>query len=494
MIRWHRNLWNRRLIAAAGLIAMGLASAWALGAFTQRPHAVTAAGPEERSANEAVRVATIRPKKDPTFSVGIQQLAWVKPYFEASLKTRVSGVVRQVNVNIGDTVKKGDLMAELDVPDLAYEVGQKEATVQQRRQELKVSQAKALAADALVEITRAALDQQKAGVLQAEASRDYRKKRLDRFRELLKRQAINEDLVDEQDKEWRAGEAAWQFAVAGVARAQADLKEKLANVETARSDNELKKSQIDVAQFDLERSKALANYTRITAPFAGVVIRRNVDPGDLVQNATSGNSEPLFSLARIDVVKVISKIPDNAAPFISRGTPVDIQIDQLPGLILKAKVTRSAPAIESADRTLRIEIDLVNSKDVCRDDLSEEALNSCQSNFDGAVQGDRKLLPGMNGYVRVRLDNFGDAYLVPSSALFTRGGKQYAMLAEKGKVRKFVAVVQANDGRTAKIALVRKDAAGLESLVELTGHEDIIANRQSELEEGQEIVGNSKEW
>jgi len=492
-----KRIANRRLRIAffAAILVLGLfGTLWAMGAFSQRSahNSVVAAAPGQSA--DLVRVTTIRPKKDASFGVAIQQLAWVKPYFEASLKTRVAGVVRTVNADIGDAVTKGAILAEIDVPDLIQEVELKKSTIDQRRQELRVSQAKTVAAEALVDIGKAAVTQQQAAAAQAQASRDYRKKRLDRFRELFKRQAINEDLVDEQDKEWQAGEAAWQVALASVERAQADLKEKIAGLTIARVDEDLKRAQIDVAQIDRERSQALASYTHIAAPFAGVVVRRNVDPGDLVQNATTGASEPLFVLARTDVVKVVAKVPDHAAPFINRGTPVEIEIDQLPGVLLKAKVTRAAPSIDSVDRTMRIEVDLINGPGACPEDLSSEARASCDANAVGQALGGRKLLPGMNGYVRVRLNDFGDAYLVPSSAVFTRGGKQYAMLVEDGKVRKVPAVVQIDDGKTAKIALVRKDGSGREVLAELTGREEIIANRQSELDNGQAVVSNFKDW
>jgi len=445
---------------------------------------------EDDSTSMLVRVSTIHPKKDAAFAVSIQQLAVVRPFFMVDLKTRVAGLVRCVKVNIGDHVKKGELLVEIDVPDMDKEVSQKQATVEHRKEEMRMAQAKVKSARAFVEVAKASVAQQKAGIIQATATRDYRKKMLDRYRVMSKKEFLNEAVVDEQEKEWQASVGALEFAKASVEKAAADLAEKEANLETAQVDVDLKKSQIDVAQFDLERMQAMANYARITAPFDGVITKRNVDPGHFVQNSSTGNTEALLSVARTDIVTVVAKVPDNAAPFISKNTPVEIQVDQIPGTNLKAKVTRFSPSIDNSDRTMRVEIDLLTAKDP-KGDINEDA-RQASSVID--VLGTKQLLPGMNGYVRLKLNDFAGGYLVPSSAVFNRGGKPYVMRNESGKAQMTPVFVQINDGKLAKIALLEHDAAGRTTLVELTGREEIIASRQAELDQGQPIQANLQSW
>lgn len=453
------------------------------------------AGPEETdTVASAMRVTTIHPKKDAAFTLSIQQLAIVKAYFMVELKTRVAGVVKSVRTDIGSLVKKGDTLIEIDVPDLEKEILQKRATVEQRKQEFRMAQAKVKSAQAFVDVARTTIAQQQAGILQATATRDYRKKRLDRYRELLKRQAINEDLVDEQEQDWIASQGALEFAKASVEKAGADVKEKQANLETALVDVDLKKSQIDVAQHDLERSEALADYATIRAPFDGAITKRNVDPGNFVQNSSTGNTEALLSLARIDVVTVVAKVPDNSAPFVSKSTEVEIQVDQLPGTSIKAKVTRFSPSIDGSDRTMRVEVDLLNSKEICRDDLRSGTEACCDANVVQDSLGENRLLPGMNGYMRLKLNDLTDAYLVPSNTVFSRGGKQYVMRADQGHAKLIPVFVQVNDGKLARIVLIERDSAGRTTLMDLTGKEEFIASRQSELDDGQPIQANLQRW
>src|SRR5207247_1912941 len=134
--------------------------------------------------------------------------------------------------------------------------------------------------------------------------------------------------------------------------------EKEVKVEVAFADIELKESLVEVARRDVERMRALADYARITAPFDGVILRRNVDPGSFVQNASTGQNEALLTIARTDLITVVSKFPDNVAPFISRDTEAAVEIDELGGLLIGGKVTRYSPSIQNSDRTMHVEVDL----------------------------------------------------------------------------------------------------------------------------------------
>jgi multidrug resistance efflux pump len=484
---------SRWLIGIAIVAAVTMPLAMLVGpSLHSTPKAVGAPALQDEGANaNVVRVSTLHPKKDAAFVVSIQQFASVRAYFMVDLKTRVAGVVRSVKTDIGGYVKKGEVLVEIDVPDMDKEVLQKRATVSHRHEEMRLAQAKLKSAQAFVEIANANVAQQKASVIQATANTNFLKQRLDRYRAGNKENFITDSIVDEQAKEWQASVGSLEFAKASVAKAEADVKEKEATMETAQVDIDLKKSQIAVAQHDLERSQALADYAKIVAPFDGIITKRNVDPGHFVQNASSGNSEALLTLARIDIVTAVAKVPDNAAPFIGSTTPVEVQVAQLPGANLKAKVTRLSPSIDNSDRTMRVEVDLINAKEICPDDLRLGTRDSLKDSE--ALEG-KRLLPGMNGTMYIKLNQFDNAYLVPSSAVFIRGGKPYVALADKGQTHMAQVAVQVNDGKLAKIALIKRDAAGRETLVELTGREEIVASRQAELDEGQAIQANLQDW
>src|SRR5262249_50708638 len=84
-------------------------------------------------------------------------------------------------------------------------------------------------------------------------------------------------------------------------------------------------------------------------------------PGSLVQNASTGQqAAPLLTLVRSDIVTVVMRVPDNAAPYVRPGTEAIIRIDELPGVLIKARVTRREPSIQNRDRRMRVEVDLFN--------------------------------------------------------------------------------------------------------------------------------------
>src|SRR5262249_30683178 len=153
---------------------------------------------------------------------------------------------------------------------------------------------------------------------------------------------------------------------------------------------------------------------------------------------------------------LVMKVPDNAAPYVTRDTEAVIQIDELPGVVIRGKVTRFSPWIQNHDRTMRVEVDLYNDTAKHYEKFRAHALGARVAalaadtplgllsllggtrricNLDSKSPQDPlpmlpmvsgrstppKLLPGMSGYMRLNLRTFHDAYLLPSSAVFTRG-------------------------------------------------------------------------
>ncbi len=277
----------------------------------------------------------------------------------------------------------------------------------------------------------------------------------------------------------------------------------------------------------------MLDYAQIKAPFDGVVVKRKVDVGTFVQNASTGQSEPILTIARNDVVTLVMKVPDNAAPFVTKDTEAIVQIDELPGVVIRGKVTRFSPWIQNHDRTMRVEVDLYNDTPenyqryiakIAADrvlafaahtplDLASLLLSGqvfwnkeTKSTNDPLPQlpkvsgetANPKLLPGMSGYMRLNLRSFRDAYLLPSSAVFTRGGKPYLMEVKDGVAHLLPVHVQVNDGKLAKVTVIADAGSPTndepEVLRELTGNEVIILNRQSELSEGQPVKVTLEKW
>lgn len=438
-------------------------------------------------------VRVVRPRKDPSVRVTAEQIATVEPYYRADLRARASGLVKRVTKDIGSPVKMGDLLVEIDVPESIQDVAQKAAGIAQRERERAVAEAKSKEAQAALLVAAESVKQRQAEVTAAEAVRDFRKKRYERFRDLAARGSAVGNVVEEEERDFRASEASLEAARAAVEKARADSAEVASKAASARADIELKDALIDVARKEWERAKVVADFGKITAPFDGVVIRRNVDPGSFVQNATSGSSESLISIARTDVVSVVAKFPDNVAPYVGPAISAAVVIDERPDLSIAAKVTRYSPSIQNSDRTMRVEVDLFNG--------TAEEMAASRTATDRKGDGDPpphpafvtippgtpRLIPGMTGTIRLTLGTQADSYVLPSTAVYSRLGKPYILVVENGVTRQRPVAVPVSDGRLSKVLILseRTDSSGTrEVLTELTGSEEVVIARQLEIGNG----------
>jgi multidrug resistance efflux pump len=467
---------------------------------TKQAHAAPAHTSSELTAK------VIRPKAAASVPITVDQLAVVEPYYRADLRARASGLVKAVHHDIGSRVTKGEVLVEIDVPELVQDVARGEAVIVQREKELKVSEAKLKDAKAAVKVSAATIKQREADVLASAATRELKKGRYERFQELAKKGDVVGSVVEDEQRDYLASEAAVTAANANVERARADFAESESKVEGADADIDLKKALIEGARTDLDKAKAVADYARVVAPFDGVVVRRGVDPGSFVQNATTGNSEVLISLARVDVVTIAARFPDAFASLVRADTPAEVRVDGLPGVTIPAVVTRFAPSVQNADRTMRVEVDLFNGDDAGYQRMTNAgkmsnpkgASDPLPARAFAAGHTAGKLLPGMTGTMRLRVGGYGQSFVLPSTAVYSRSGTSYLLLVEDGKTKQVPVKVQVNDGKTVRVAVVVKqtaaDGSTRETLTELTGAEQVVAARQLELGDGTSVGVAPSEW
>lgn len=517
MIR--RNLF----LGIAGVLAAGVGGYVAFG----RGNDKSKAHGDSHGSDAKVVVRTVRPRLDPSFRISNQQIAVVEPFYQAGLRARSAGLVRSVHKDIGESVRMGELLVEIDAPDLEQDVLQKEAVIRQRQLELRVSKSLLKHANAAVETSRATIAQKIAEARQAEATKDYKLKLYTRLKTLLDGNNIRPEIVDENERDYRSAVALHDASLAAIQKAKADELEKQATLEAATADVELKSALIGVAEKDRDKAIATASFARIVAPFDGVIIKRNVDPGMFVQNASTGSSESLVTVARVDMVTVSMKMPDVGAPFISRNTEVEATFDQLPGLTVRGKVTRYSPAIDVTDRTMRVELDIFNGTrtefTAFLADAHAEALTpfgggnglGITAGFLAAERhrqllhkgvsegtavcldmpsgtGQRPLVPGMKSTMRVYLDRVSTAYLLPANAVYVQGGKTYILLVRDGITHQVLVQVQVNDGRMAKVGMLPVDGPG--GVQELNGTEEVVVSRQSEVGDGAKVRSVLGDW
>ncbi len=205
--------------------------------------------------------------------------------------------------------------------------------------------------------------------------------------------------------------------------AEAAVLEAKAMLAKARSDVLTSASHIEVAKFEAEGAEAMEGYTRIDAPFDGIVIRRGVDTGHLTTPGASG--ELLFVVARSDIVTINVGVPETDAPFVDAGDEAQVRLQALEGKTFSGKVTRTGWALDASTRTLRTEIDLPNTDNVLR--------------------------PGLYAYASIITEERKDVLTLPVSSIVAEGANSYCLVVEGGRAKRKEVKIGLSDGKRAEI-------------------------------------------
>lgn len=297
---WARRRWGGRLFALGGflLLAAGLSlGVW--GKISQQEQ-VTATAEQARDFIPSVRVATV--EASPA-TVSVTLPGTTAAFAAANIFARATGYIAKRNVDIGDHVKAGDVLAQLAVPELDDQISQNEAT----------------------------LDQLKSALDQAEASQKLQQVTWDRDAPLV--------------------EKGWVTRQQGTVDVQ-NLKGQEAAVAAA-------KHNVTAQENLIKQLHQQRDYASVVAPFDGVITQRNVDVGSLVQgNATSGTF--MFEIMQEDVIRVMVFVPQDAAFGVAPGIEAILRVPELPDREFPGKVTRIADALQPGTRTLLTEIDIPN--------------------------------------------------------------------------------------------------------------------------------------
>jgi multidrug resistance efflux pump len=499
-----------RRLALTGLLVLGAAAGVAglLGRRSSGGAAAAAAAPEETAA-EAIPVKVIHPKIDPSFKITVTQPCSIDPYYRIDLEARVAGQVKVLNKAIGSPVRDGEVVLTIDVPDLVADLAKKEAIIKQREREREVARAMSEKARADVDIAHSSIRQRESEVEAADAETAFRKQEYERFRDLARRGSITPNIEAERQKFYEAAEAAGRSARAAVDKARADLTGARAKVKEAEADEQLKEELIEVARRDRDVARAQLGYATLRAPFDGVITRRLVNPGSFVQNSATGRGEALVTIERSDVVTIYMNLPDNYAPYVTPGTKAEIEISELPGVTVEGQVSRFAPSLITAsnDRTMRVEVDLWNrAPEKYPEFVRRERAAGGAGLKDGvypllptvhrrgalAPEG-AQLTPGMYGKMRLVLQRFQNAALIPSGAVFSQGGKPYVFLVRDNAAYLTPVEVQVDDGNLAKVTLV--ETVNREEVKrDPTADDVLVLTNQGELSDSQPIKPTVTGW
>jgi RND family efflux transporter MFP subunit len=298
------------LIVAATLSLLAASTSCTRSGATEATRAVTA----------LPTVAVVKAARA-DLSSGLVLTAEFAPYQEIDVMAKVSGYIRQINVDIGDRVKEGQLLATLEIPEMQDDVTRAAAAIEEATAEL---------ATARDELQR------------AESAHDMAHLSYSRILDVSKREPglVPQQEVDEVHSRDLVAEA----QVAG-----------------AKSHITACEQRIRVSQAEQSHVKTLYQYAVITAPFTGVVTKRYANTGSLIQAGTSSQTQamPVIRLSENGRLRLALPVPESAVPLIRLGSPVDVRVSSLnrtfPGV-----VARFADKVDESTRTMKTEVDVLN--------------------------------------------------------------------------------------------------------------------------------------
>jgi RND family efflux transporter MFP subunit len=371
-----------------------------------------------------MRVEVIRPERK-TVRQLVEEPAQFKPYEETPVYAKVAGYVRNVNVDMGDRIRgprfdaqgketsPGQILLQVFIPELEDDVRQTAAAVAQA--EAAVGQARAgieVAEAALVRAQSIAL-QTEAAVKRTEADFSKWDSEYKRIVELTAKGALTEKLADETRDQLASAGASREEARAKQKTAEAAIAESRANLSKAHADLLAAQAHVEVTQADHARAITMAQYGIVHAPFDGVVTRRNVHTGHMVQAGSQG--DPLLILMRTDILRIQVDVPEADAARIKIGAPVNVRLPALAGEIIAAAISRTADSLDMNTRTLRVEADVPN-----------------QTN---------RLHPGLYGYAAIAVAEHPNALVLPTTAVLADKGQDFCLCVEGERLARRPVVV-----------------------------------------------------
>jgi RND family efflux transporter MFP subunit len=300
----------------------------------------------------------------------------LQAFKESPIYARTNGYLLRWYKDIGSHVKKGELLAQIDTPEVDQELLQGRATREQILAQMQLAKISA-----------------------------------DRWENLRKTDSVSAQEADQQSSGYQQS-----------------------------------KANLLAAEANVRRLEQLESFKNVYAPFSGVLTRRNVDPGALINAGAGGLA--LFSLAQVDVLRVYTSVPQAYAPLIKIGMKAPVTLQEFPGQHFEGKVVRTAEAIDPSTRTLLTEVDVDNR--------------------------DGRLLPGSYGQVHFNVGANVQKITVPVNAmLFRAQGPQVAVVGSDRHVH------------LRPLSIGRDFGTTLEVLGGLTVDEQVIINPSDSLEDGQ---------
>ncbi len=361
------------LIGVIGLVAVGILPR------VRRHQDLEAAARAVKDGVPVVNVILpVRGKPDAEFMLP----GTIQAIQETAIYARVDGYLRRRLVDIGDRVVAGQVLAEIDTPELDQQLYQAKATL---------AQARAARAQAV-----ASLEQARSALVHTQAQLEYNGTNLSRWRTLKERELVAQQDVDDRQ--------------VLVTTAQADVKAAQANVVALEASVAAADANVVSNQANVQRLLEMQSFQKIRAPFPGIVTVRNVDNGALISSGSATSNTPLFRMAQIDSLRIYVSVPQTFVTDVKPGLVAELVVREFPQRVFTGRVVSTAGALDPTSRTLLTEVRIQNDGELLR--------------------------PGMYTDVRFHLVRSDPPLVIPSSALIIRSGPpRVAVVGADSRVR-----------------------------------------------------------
>jgi RND family efflux transporter MFP subunit len=376
-----------------------------------------------------VHASDARPADIPTVAVakvstedlshGLVLTAEFRPFQEVDVMAKVAGFVKQINVDVGDRVKQGQLLATLEIPEMADDLRRADAAVVRAR----------------AEVTRAQDEQRRAESVHSIAHLSFQ--RISTVAE-KKPGLVAQQEIDEAQSRDLVTEAQVAATKSALAAAQ---------------------EQVNVNSADTQKVKTLMDYTRVTAPFTGVITKRYADTGSMIQAGTASQTQamPVVKLSENSLLRLILPVPESAVPTVHIGQQVEVRVPTL-NRSFPGRVARFAEKVSMATRTMDTEVDVPNPSLV--------------------------LIPGMYAEVNLTLDRRNKVLALPVMAVDRDNSDSQPGAAQTGQVS---IVTPNNRVEKRKVTLGIESANNVEIRSGLNEGDSVVLTGRSTLQPGQEV-------
>jgi HlyD family secretion protein len=446
-------------------LACGLVSLLTLSGCGHKAENATA------SVSDPPMVQLIKPEYRKIVRV-VGQPSFVEAYERTSIFPKVTGYIDKWNVDIGDKVKKGDVLATLFVPELVEDCETKHRTVKLDAERVELALKVVEVAKADVEAAAARLEEAKAIVDKYESDVGRWASEVKRLQREVDRGVVDPQVLLESQNQNRMSGASWKAAQSTVLKAKAQLDSEKATLAKAQVDVEVARRDLAVADSDAKRMDAWVSYLQLIAPYDGIVTVRNANTWDFVlpssgdptadqrgPHLSPGNkAAPIYVVERTDIVRVFVDIPEQDANYVQIGTKASVQIKGYKDQWIPATVTRTSWALNVKSRTLRAEIDLPNPGS--------------------------QILPGMYAYGKVIIER-PNVRALPLAALKPSGDQIYYWSYENGKAVRTEVQTGVSDGTWIEVTnRLDPKSVATDAWTPIDGSEPVIMGDLSVLAEG----------